>query len=90
MITIKNLNTTSRRAIIGIDYEDALCLVSALYHLSQLDNVEEIENFNKVYSDVTMLHSLLKHEHIPEFELDTIYKLRCAPMEVKKSCKKCI
>ena len=84
MILIKNLDTTSRRATIDIDYEDALCLVNALYHLSQLDNVEKNENFDEVYANVTMLHALLKHQHIPDFELDTIYKLRCAPVEVKK------
>lgn len=85
MMLIKTLNTTSRRATIDIDYEDALCLVNALYHLSQLDNVEKDENFNEVYANVTMLHALLKHQHIPDFELDTIYKLRCAPVEVKKN-----
>ena len=84
MMLIKNLNTTSRRATIEVDYEDALCLVNALYHLSQLDKVEKDENFDEVYANVTMLHSLLKHQHIPDFELDTIYKLRCAPVEVKK------
>lgn len=84
MMLIKTLNTTSRRATIDIDYEDALCLVNALYHLSQLDNIEKDENFNEVYANVTMLHSLLKHQHIPDFELDTIYKLRCALVEVKK------
>ncbi len=84
MMLIKTLNTRSRRATIDIDYEDVLCLLNSLYQLSQLDKVEKNENFNEVYANVTMLHSLLKHEHIPEFELDTIYKLRCAPMEVKK------
>ena len=85
MMLIKTLNTTSRRATIDIDYEDALCLVNALYHLSQLDNVEKNENFDEVYANVTMLHALLKHQHIPDFELDTIYKLRCAPVEEKKN-----
>lgn len=85
MMLIKNLDTTSRRATIDIDYKDALCLVNALYQLSQLDNVEKNKNFDEVYADVMMLHSLLKHQHIPDFELDTIYKLRCAPVEVKKN-----
>ena len=84
MITIKNLNTTSRRATIELDYEDALCLVNSLYHLSRFDDVDKDENFNEVYANVTMLHSLLKHQHIPDFELDTIYKLRCAPVEEKE------
>ena len=50
MMLIKTLNTTSRRATIDIDYEDARCLVNALYQLSQLDNVEKDENFNEVYA----------------------------------------
>jgi len=39
--------------------------------------VKKDENCNEVYA-------LLKHQHIPDFELDTIYKIRCAPVEVKK------
>lgn len=84
MMLIKNLNTTSRRATIDIDYEDARCLVNALYQLSKLDNVEKDANFDEVYANVTMLFSLLKHQHVPDFELDIIHKLRCAPVEVKK------
>lgn len=75
MITIKNLNTTTRRATIDLDYEDALCLVNALYHLSQWDDVEKGENFNEVYSSIILLHSLLKHSHIPDWELQQMYRL---------------
>ena len=85
MITIKNLNTQNRRATIDIDYEDALCLVNSLYQVSRFEDIEKDKNFNEVYANVTMLHALLKHQHIPDFELDTIYKLRCAPAEVKKN-----
>ncbi len=84
MLVIKNLNTISRKATIDIDYEDALCLVNALYHLSQLDNVEKDENFNEVYANITMLHSLLKHGHIPDFELTTICKLMGLSKEADK------
>lgn len=84
MMLIKTLNTTSGRATIDIDYKDALCLVNALYQLSKLDNVEKDENFDEVYADVTMIYSLLKHQHIPDFELDTIYKLICAHVKEKK------
>lgn len=66
MITIKNLNTKTRRATIDIDYEDALCLLNSLYQLSKFNDIEKDENFNEVYSSIIMLHSLLKHSHIPE------------------------
>lgn len=75
MITIKNLNTTSRRATIDIDYEDAICLLNSLYRLSTFEDVEKDENFNEVYSSIIMLHSLLKHSHIPDWELQQMYRL---------------
>ena len=87
MITLKNLDTTSRSATIDIDYEDALCLVNALYNLSRLDNIEKNENFNEVYANVMMIHALLKHQHIPDFELDKIYKLRCATVEINEEAR---
>ena len=76
MITIKNLNTTSRRATIDIDYEDALCLLNSFYQLHKFEDIEKDENFNEVYSSIIMLHSLLKHSHIPEWELQQMYRLR--------------
>ncbi len=84
MITIKSLNTQSRRATIDLDYEDALCLVNGLYHLSQFNDVDKDPNFDEVYSKIIMLHSLLKHGHLPEFELDLMYKLMCGPVKETK------
>ena len=75
MITIKNLNTTTRKANIDIDYEDAICLLNSLYCLSTFEDIEKDENFNEVYSSIIMLHSLLKHSHIPEWELQQMYRL---------------
>lgn len=75
MITIKNLNTTSRRATIDIDYEDALCLLNSLYQMHKFEDIEKDENFKEVYSSIIMLHSLLKHGHIPEWELQQMYRL---------------
>lgn len=75
MITIKNLNTTTRRATIDIDYEEAICLLNSLYRLSTFEDVEKDENFNEVYSSIIMLHSLLKHCHIPDWELQQMYRL---------------
>ena len=48
MMLIKNLNTTSRRATIDMDYEDALCLLNSLYQVSKFEDVEKDENFNEV------------------------------------------
>lgn len=75
MILIKSLNTTSRRATIEIDYKEALCLLNSLYQLSKFEDIEKDENFNEVYSGIIMLHSLLKHSHIPDFELHQMHTL---------------
>ena len=76
MIAIKNLNTASRRATIDIDYEEALCLLNSLYQLSKLEDIEKDENFNRVYSNIMILHSLLKHSQIPDWEVQQMYRLR--------------
>ena len=81
MITINKLNTESRRATIELDYEDALCLVNSMFQLSTLDKIEKDGNFDEVYASVMLLHTLLKHRHLPDFELDAIHKLRCGPVK---------
>lgn len=75
MMLIKTLNTTSRRATIDLDYEDILCLLNSLYQLSKFEDIEKDQNFNEVYSKIMMLHALLKHSHIPDWELQQMYKL---------------
>ena len=86
MITIKNLNTVSRRANIDIDYEDAICLLNSLYRLSTFEDVEKDENFNEVYSSIIMLHSLLKHSHIPDWELQQMYRLTIGNKLPEEKC----
>ena len=81
MITIKNLNTQSRRATIDMDYEDALCLLNSLYQVSKFSDIDKDANFDEVYSNIIMLQSLLKQGHIPEFELSNMYKLMCGPVK---------
>ena len=84
MITIKNLNTQSRRVTIDMDYEDALCLLNSLYQVSKFSDIDKDANFDEVYSKIIMLQSLLKNGHIPEFELDQMYKLMCGPVKESK------
>lgn len=84
MITIKNLNTQSRRATIDMDYEDALCLLNSLYQVSKFSDVDKDANFDDVYSKIILIQSLLKHGHIPEFELNQMYKLMCGPVKESK------
>ena len=84
MITIKNLNTQSRRVTIDMDYEDALWLLNSLYQVSKFSDIDKDANFDDVYSKIILLQSLLKHGHIPEFELNQMYKLMCGPVKESK------
>ena len=84
MITIKNLNIQSRQATIDMDYEDSLCLLNSMYQVSKFSDIDKDANFDEVYSKIIMLHSLLKHGHLPEFELDNMYKLMCGPVKESK------
>lgn len=84
MITIKNLNTQSRRVTIDMDYEDALCLLNSLYQVSKFSDIDKDVNFDDVYSKIILIQSLLKHGHIPEFELNQMYKLMCGPIKESK------
>ena len=81
MITIKNLNTQSRRAAIDIDYEDALCLLNSLYQVSKFSDIDKDANFDDVYSKIILIQSLLKHGHVPEFEFNQMYKLMYGPVK---------
>lgn len=74
MIVIKNLDTTNKKATIELEYEDSLALVNACYNASKCFN--KPDDFKDVYSSVITLYALLKHGHIPDFELDQINKLR--------------
>ena len=75
MITIKNLDTQSKKATINLDYEDALCLLNSMYQVSKFSDIDKDANFDEVYSKIILLQSLLKHGHVPEWELGQIFKL---------------
>lgn len=82
MIVIKKLDTTNRSATINIDYEDALVLLNACYNAAKCSNIPD--DFKDVYSSIIMLHSLLKHGHVPDFELEQMNELRSSSEEAKK------
>ena len=74
-MTIRNLDTNSRFVTVTLDYEDLRCVNNALYALSKFDDVEKDKNFDIVRKRFVELFALIKHGHIPEFELNLMHKL---------------
>lgn len=73
---IKSIHTDSpyRHAIVELNYDDLCCLVNSLYH--QSGTMEESDpNFDEVYKNFIELFALVKHQHIPDFELKQMYDL---------------
>ena len=74
-MTIRELNTNSRFVTVTLDYEDLRCVNNSLYELSRFDDVEKDKNFDIVRKRFIELFALIKHGHIPEFELNLMHKL---------------
>lgn len=74
-MTIRELNTSSRRVTVTLDYEDLRCVSNSLYELSKIDDVEKDKEFDIVRKRFIELFALVKHGHIPEFELKLMYEL---------------
>lgn len=72
---INNLDCGSKTVTVRIDYDELRCLNNALYQLSQFDDVEKDNNFDNVRKGIIELFTLIKHGHIPEFELNTMHHL---------------
>ena len=70
-----NIKTKDKFVTITLDYDELRWLNNALYHLSKLNNIEQDENFNKVYAEIIELFALIKNGMIPNFDLEAIYKL---------------
>lgn len=74
-MTIRELNTNSKFVTVTLDYEDLRCVNNSLYQLSRFDDVEKDNNFDIVRKRFIELFALVKHGHIPEFELNLMHKL---------------
>ena len=72
---IKELNTNNRYVTVTLDYDELCCINNSLYQVSKFDDVEKDKNFNMVRAKIVELFALVKHGKIPEFELQTMYKL---------------
>ena len=64
-----------RHAVIELSYDELRCLANSLFALSTVQDIEKDSNFNEVRKSITEFFALVKHGHIPDFELKQMYKL---------------
>ena len=74
-MNIREINTNSKFATVTFYYDELRCLCNSLFEVSRFDDVEKDDNFNNVYAKIIELFALVKHGHIPEFELNIMHKL---------------
>lgn len=72
---IRELNTNSKIVTVTLDYDELCCINNAMYQVSRFDDIEKNKNFNNVRAKIIELFALVKHGKIPEFELQTMFKL---------------
>lgn len=74
-MTIRELNTDRKYITVTLDYEDVRCVTNSLYELSKHNDIKKEGNFNLVRKRFIEMFALVKHGHIPEFELNLMHEL---------------
>ena len=72
---IRDLSTNNKVATVTFNYDELRCVNSALFHLSEFDDVDKDSNFDDVRAKFIELFALVKCGKIPEFELKQMYRL---------------
>ena len=66
---------TGNSVVVKLNYDELRCINNSLYELSRYDDLEKEDNLNDVRAKFIELFALVKHGHIPEFELNLMHKL---------------
>ena len=72
---IRELNTDRKFVTVTLDYEEVRCISNSLYKLSEVKDIKQENNFDVVRKRFIELFALIKHGHIPAFELNLMHKL---------------
>lgn len=64
-----------RYAVVELSYDELRCLANSLYTLSTVQDTEKDSDFNAVRKSITEVFALVKHGHIPDFELKQMHDL---------------
>ena len=72
---IRELKTDRKFVTVTLDYDEVRCINNSLYELSEIANIKREHDFDIVRKKFVELFALIKHGHIPAFELDIMHKL---------------
>lgn len=72
---IKELSTTGyKHAIVELSYDEIRCLSNSLYQICKAEDIDADYDVDLMSAKMLELFCLVKHGHIPEFELKCIQK----------------
>lgn len=72
-MVIKELSTTNyKHAVVELSYDEIRCLNNSLYQVCKAEGIDTDYDVELMHAKMLELFSLVKHGHIPEFELGVI------------------
>lgn len=75
-MNIKSLERDKFKTVtVELDYDEIRCICNSLYEISKISFMKKERDFNNVYKSFIELFALVKHGFIPDFELESMYKL---------------
>ena len=88
-MNIQNLTRENsyKGAIIELNYDEIRCICNSLYEISKISFMKKERDFNNVYKSFIELFALVKHGFIPDFELESMYKLLLQTSEERRDKK---
>ena len=86
---IKELSTTNyKHAVVELSYDEIRCLSNSLYQVCKAEDIDADFDDDLMSAKMLELFCLVKHGHIPEFELKCIQKHLDTYNEKNKERKK--
>lgn len=75
-MVIKELSTTNyKHAVVELSYDELRCISNSLHQICKISsNIDADYDVDLMYAKMLELFCLVKHGHIPEFELKVIQK----------------
>ena len=74
-MVIKELSTTNyKHAVVELSYDEIRCLSNSLYQICKAEDIDADYDAELMSAKMLELFCLVKHGHIPEFELGCIQK----------------
>ena len=73
-MVIRELNTDAKFATVTLSYDEIRCISNSLYQICKAEDIDADYDVDLMRAKMLELFCLVKHGHVPEFELKCIQK----------------